>query len=64
MTEFKGYRSPRSPEFLFLSNDWRIHQIYERFHQYKQDFRDMVEGATVDEDFYVVGERNGRVGFD
>ncbi|MFB6175240.1 MAG: hypothetical protein ABEJ87_04655 [Candidatus Nanohalobium sp.] len=64
MTEFSGYRSPRRPEFLFLSNDWRSHEIYESFHRYEQDFLEIVDDATVNEDFYVVGERNGRIGFD
>ncbi len=64
MTEFKGYRSPRRPEFLFLSRDWRPHEIYENFRRYEEEFEELVGETEVEEDFYIVGERNGRIGFD
>jgi len=64
MTEFKGYKAPRRPEFLFLSNDWHPHEIYESFREYDQDFRDTVEDPEIDENFYVAGETNGRLDFD
>lgn len=64
MTEISGYKAPRRPEFLFLSNDWHPHEIYENFRQYEQDFHEIFEDADVDEDFYVVGERNGRLDFE
>jgi len=64
MTEFTGYKAPRRPELFFLSKDWRPQEIYENFREYEQDFRDIVEDAEIDEDFYVLGEENGRLGFD
>jgi len=64
MTEISGYKAPRRPEFLFLSNDWHPHEIYENFREYAQDFEEIVEDPEIDENFYVVGERNGNVGFE
>jgi hypothetical protein len=64
MTEISGYKASRRPEFLFLSNDWRPQEVYSNFREYEQDFRDIVEDAEVDENFYVNGEKDGRVGFE
>lgn len=64
MTVISGYKAPRRPEYLFLSTDWRPQEIYENFRTYEQEFRDIIEGVEVDEEFYVVGEQDGRVNFD
>lgn len=64
MTEISGYKAPRRPEFLFLSNDWHPHEIYENFQEYAQDFGEIVDDPEIDESFYIVGEVNGRLDFD
>lgn len=64
MTDISGYKAPRRPGFLFLSKDWHPQQIYNNFREYEQDFRDIVEDADVDENFYVHGEKEGRIGFE
>lgn len=64
MTEISGYKAPRRPEFLFLSNDWHPQEVYQNFREYEQDFRDIVGDAEIDENFYVHGEKDGRVGFE
>lgn len=65
MTEFSGYKAPRRPEMLFLTNDWYPHEIYENFREYEEDFRETVDSnVNVDERFLVVGETNGALDFD
>lgn len=64
MTEVSGYKASRRPGLLFLSNDWRPQEIYTNFRDYEQDFRDIVQDAEVDEDFYIHGEKSGRVNFE
>ncbi|MFB6115434.1 MAG: hypothetical protein ABEK04_04005 [Candidatus Nanohalobium sp.] len=64
MTEFSGYKAPRRPEYLFLSTDWTAKDIYRSFRDYEEQLSDILENVEIDEEFYVVGEKNGRVGFD
>lgn len=59
MTEFSGYRSPRRPEYLFLSNDWSSRELYENFSKYREDFEETTDrDVDIDESFWTVGRRN------
>lgn len=62
MTEFKGYRSPRRPEYFFLSKDWSPRELHDNFKQYREDFEDTIANldreVNVDESFWTVGHRD------
>lgn len=61
MTEISGYKASRRPEFFFLSTDWSPQEIYRNFREYEQDFKEIMENPVIEEDFYIHGEKNGRV---